>query len=358
VVVSVELGRAKERIDIMPISEQVITDKYAIYCGDCMSVLQKMRAASIHMSVYSPPFCGLYHYSSDDRDFSNARSYEEFFTHYGFLVEELRRVTLPGRMTAVHCMDVPSGNTGNDHLIDFPGDIIRLHEKHGWRFVARYAVWKDPFAVYLRTMTKGLQHKTCVDDSTRCSVASADYLLVFRRDGQNTIPVAHPIGLTSYAGSRQPPADVLKYRGHAGKQTENKYSQWVWRQYASAFWDDVRIDRVLPYKEARDPDDERHVHPLQLDVIERAVTLWSNPGEVVLTPFMGVGSEVYGALRGGRRGIGVELKPTYFRQAKRNVECAASGEPMEAGAQVAMFDEGAGAVWAPDMADDSQPAHG
>ncbi len=150
---------------------------------------------------------------------------------------------------------------------------------------------------------------------------------MFRRAGENPVPIEHPVGFMSYAGSRKPPAEVLRFRGHKGKQVENSFSHWIWRQYASAFWDDVRIDRVLPFKAARDEEDEKHVHPLQLDVIERIVQLWSNPGEIVATPFMGVGSEVYGALSCGRRGIGVELKPSYFRQAVRNLDAAAEPQP-------------------------------
>jgi hypothetical protein len=264
-------------------------------------------------------------HSSSDRDLSNSGSYAEFMEHYGFVVRDLHRLTMPGRMTAVHCMDIPSGNSGTDHLLDFAGEIIRLHEREGWKYVARYAVWKEPLGVRNRTMTKALAHKTIVDDSSRCTVASADYLVVFRRTGTNPVPIAHPVGLLEYAGERLPPADVLRYRGWRGKQTENRYSHWIWRQYASAFWDDVRINRVLPYRVARDKEDEKHVHPLQLDVIDRVLTLWSNPGETVLTPFMGVGSEVYGAVRAGRRGVGVELKASYYRQAVRNVAAAADG---------------------------------
>jgi hypothetical protein len=308
----------------MAVVAQEITDRYALYHGDCMEVMPSLPDGSIHLSVYSPPFAGLYHYSSSDRDLSNARDYDEFFLHYEFIVRELFRVTMPGRMTAVHCMDVPNSNTGKgDTLKDFPGDIIRMHERNGWGYVARYHVWKEPLAVRNRTMTKALAHKSIVDDSSLCTVASADYLLVFRRKGENPVPIAHPTGLTEYAGSRQMPAELLPYKNWKGKQTENRFSHWIWRQYASAFWDDVRIDRVLPFKAARDVEDEKHVHPLQLDVIERIVTLWSNPGENVLTPFMGVGSEVYGAVRQGRRGVGVELKASYYRQACRNVAAAA-----------------------------------
>jgi len=304
------------------VADQKITDRYAIYCGDCCEIMPTLPNESVHLSIYSPPFGGLYHYSSSDRDLSNARDYAQFFEHYAFVVREIARLTMPGRMTAVHCMDVPSGNSGTDFLIDFPGDIIRLHAKEGWNYIARYAVWKEPLAVRNRTMAKNLAHKTVVDDSSRCSVASADYLLIFRRTGDNPVPIAHPVGLLDYAGERRPPVDVLKYRGWTGNQIENKFSHWIWRQYASAFWDDIRIDRVLPFKKSRDEDDEKHVHPLQLDVIDRVLTLWSNPGENVLTPFMGVGSEVYAAVCAGRRGIGIELKPSYFRQAVKNLDAA------------------------------------
>lgn len=320
-------------------NEQEITDRYAIYLGDCVDVLSQMPDEKVHLSVYSPPFCGLYQYSSSPRDFSNCRDYDEFFAHYQHLVTQIARVTLPGRMTAVHCMDVPSGNTGCDHLRDFPGDIIRLHEQHGFRYMARYCVWKEPLGVRNRTLAKNLAHKTIVEDSSRCSNAAADYLLVFRRAGENRIPIAHPTGLMEYAGARQIPADLLKYRGWTGKQTENRYSHWIWRQYASAFWDDVRLERVLPYRDCKEPDDERHVHPLQLDVIERCVVLWSNPGEVVLTPFMGVGSEVYGAVINGRRGVGIELKASYFRQAKANLDAATANDWKPQAAQASMFDE-------------------
>jgi DNA modification methylase len=329
----------------MSVFDQVITDRYAIYHGDCVEVVSTVPAESVGLTVYSPPFAqpgggALYHYSSSERDMSNARTFDEFLEHYGLLVRELFRVTMPGRMTAVHCADVPTGNTGCDHMFDLPGEIIRLHEKLGFRYAGRYCVWKEPLAVRNRTLAKNLAHKTIVTDSSKCSNASADYLLIFRRKGENAVPIAHPVGLLEYAGSREIPAELRKFRGWKGKQTLNRYSHWIWRQYASSFWDDVRLDRVLPFRDAKDPEDEKHVHPLQLDVIERCVTLWSNPGEAVLTPFMGVGSEVYGAVRMGRRGIGAELKASYFRQAVRNLEIAAS----EAGAaekQTALeFDDG------------------
>lgn len=310
----------------MAVKTQVINDDSAIYLGDCIEVMGSFPDESIHLSVYSPPFGGLYHYSSDMRDLSNAPDYDQFFEHYEYVVKELFRLTLPGRITVVHCADVPSGNSGDDHKIDFPGDIIRLHEKNGWRYIARYSVWKEPLGVRNRTMAKNLAHKTIVDDSSKCSNASADYIVVFRRKGENTIPIEHPTGLSYYAGERQVPQDLLKYRNYKGNQIENRYSHWIWRQYASAFWDDIRIDNVLPFKESKDEDDEKHVHPLQLDVIERCVILWSNPDEKVLTPFMGVGSEVYGALKLGRKGIGIELKESYFKQAESNIRLVKKAE--------------------------------
>lgn len=306
------------------VADQLVGPRFAIYNGDCMDVLEGMPGESVDLSIYSPPFAGLYHYSSSARDLSNARSYEEFLEHYGFVIRALERVTKAGRVTAVHCMDVPTGNSGKDELMDLPGDIIRLHRDAGFGYIARYHIWKEPLGVRNRTMAKNLAHKTIVDDSSRCSVASADYLLVFRKKGDSAVPIAHPHGLTEYAGERTPPADVLKYRGWTGNQIQNRYSQWVWRQYASAFWDDIRIGRVLPFRDSRDEEDEKHMHPLQLDVIHRCLQLWSNPGERVLTPFMGVGSEVYESVSSGRFGIGVELKPSYYRQAVKNLQALES----------------------------------
>lgn len=329
----------------MAVSNQVITDNYAIYNGDCIETMQKLPSNSVHLSIYSPPFGGLYHYTSDERDLSNCDSYEKFFEHYAYVVREKARITVPGRVTAVHCMDVPSGNTGNDHLRDFSGDIIRLHEREGWLYQARYVIWKCPFEVYLRTLAKNLRHRTITEDSSKCSCAAADYMLVFRKRGENPVPITHPRGLTRYIGGREVPKELLKFRGHEGKQTENKYSQWVWRMYASAFWDDIRPGNVLPFRDCKDPDDEKHVHPLQLDVIERAVVLWSNEGETVFTPFLGVGSEVFGAVRNGRKGIGVELKQSYFRQAVKNMElCTVDADEfaVKASAQLGLFGDDGG----------------
>lgn len=301
----------------MAVMTQTITDDYALYNGDCVEVVGGLPKASIDLSVYSPPFCGLYNYSSDIRDMSNSLTYDAFYAHYEFLVEQVARVTKPGRMTVVHCMDIPNpGQKSGYH--DLPGRIIALHEKHGFHFFGRVVIWKEPLRVAIRTRLKHLTHKQLVKDSTQCTVAAGDFILVFQRAGENAVPVNHPIGFNRYAGATSIPENLLKFKGEQD-QRENKLSHWIWRRYASCVWDDIRIERVLPYKEARDPEDEKHVHPLQLDVIDRVVQLWSNAGETVLTPFMGVGSEAYGAVFNGRRGLGVELKPSYYNQAIKNV---------------------------------------
>lgn len=334
------------------VTDSIITDRYALYNGDSMEVMADLPDGFAHGVVYSPPFAygdeglgggGLYKYSSSERDLSNAGGYAEFFEVYEYFVRELHRLTMPGRINAVHCMDTPKSNSGGDALVDFPGDLIRLHQKCGFDYIARHTIWKEPLAVRNRTMMKDLTHKTVVDDATFAGVAGADYLLIFRKRGENPVPVTHPCGFTEYHGAASPPADVLKYRGWAGSQLENRYSHWVWQQYASSVWDDIRgnlgrwdtrgHDGVLPYREARDEEDEKHVHPLQLDVIYRFVDMRTNPGERVFTPFMGVGSEVYGAVKLGRLGAGAELKPSYYRQAVKNL--ASLSEP--AAEQDALF---------------------
>lgn len=310
----------------MGVLNQQITDRWAIYNADCVDVLAALPTDSIHASIYSPPFSGLYQYSSNDRDLSNARDYDEFFDHYGYVIREKLRVTIPGRLSGVHASVVPTGNTGRDAYTDFPGDVIRAHQKAGWLFVARHVIWKEPLAVRNRTMAKNLAHKTIVTDAAFGGVAAPDELLVFRKPGESAEPIRHPIGLhNGYAGSEPMPADILRFRGWDGDQKLNRYSHWIWRRYASSIWDDVRIDRVLPFRDARDEDDEKHVHPLQLDVIERFIDLRTMPGERVLTPFMGVGSEVFAAVQLGRYAVGAELKPSYFEQALRNLAAVDDG---------------------------------
>lgn len=319
----------------MAVIEQKITEDYALYNGDCCEVASELKDACVDLSVYSPPFCGLYNYSSDDRDMSNSLTYEAFYEHYEYLVREIARITKPGRISIVHCMDIP--NPGQkDGYHDLPGRIIALHEKHGFQFFGRTIIWKEPLRVAIRTRLKHLTHKQLVKDSTHSTVAAGDFILVFKRKGQNAVPVNHETGFSTYAGETAIPEDLLKYRGETD-QRENRLSHWIWRRYASCVWDDIRIGRVLPYKEAREAEDEKHVHPLQLDVIERCVQLWSNPGETVFTPFMGVGSEVYGAVFNGRRGVGVELKASYYRQACKNV--ARAKQDAAKGEAVTLLDE-------------------
>jgi DNA modification methylase len=309
------------------VNNQVITENYALYNGDSAEVLKSMPDESMHLWVYSPPFAtegggALYNYSSSDRDLSNAKSYDEFFEHYGYIVEQTARTLLPGRISAVHCMDVPQKGANICGYTDFPGDIIRLHQKLGFDMLPRIAIRRQPLAVRNRTMSKALTHRQVVEDSTLVNAAGADFLIPFRKRGVNPIPVIHPTGLIDYAGSNEMPAELKSLRGMEGNQIKNRYSHWIWRNYASSVWMDIRLERTLPYKEGRDQNDERHMHPLQLDVIDRCCTLWSNPGENVGTPFMGVGSEVYGAVAMGRRGVGCELKESYYNQAVKNVPTA------------------------------------
>ena len=300
--------------------DQEVNDRYAIYNGDSMEMMAALPENSIHASIYSPPFGGLYNYSSDDRDLSNARDYEEFGDQYKFFIKEIKRITMPGRMTAVHAAPVKLSNTGRDSMSDLPGDIIRWHQNEGFDWVARHVIWKEPLAVRNRTMAKDLAHKTIVDDGTLGGLAVADELLIFRKRGESE-PANHPTGLTGdYAGEEQVPEELHQYRGWDGDQKQNRYSHWIWRRYASSVWDDIRMRRVLPFQpDPEDDDAEKHVHPLQLDVIERFIDLRTKPGERVLTPFMGVGSEVFAAVSRGRYGIGAELKPSYYRQAVLNM---------------------------------------
>jgi DNA modification methylase len=321
--------------------DQQITDRYAIYNGDSAEMLASLPDNSIGMAIYSPPFAtenggALYNYSSSPRDLSNSRTYKEFFEHYRFIVEQTARVLKPGRIAAVHCMDVPKEGANIAGFSDFPGDIIRLHRECGFEYTPRICIWKEPLAVRNRTMSKALAHRQVVEDAVQTNVAAADYLIPFRLRGENAEPVTHPNGLLEYFGSREIPHELRQYRGWEGNQIENRFSHWIWRNYASCFWDDIRLERVLPYEESKGDGDERHQHPLQLDVIERAVQMWTNEGDAVLTPFMGVGSEVYGAVVHGRRGVGCELKSSYYRQAVKNLAAAVETRGQE---EKTLFDE-------------------
>ena len=319
------------------IKDQITTDNYTIINSDCMYVLPSLEDKSIDFSVYSPPFAGLYQYSSSENDFSNCDTKEQFLEQYEFLVQQIARVTKPGRITAVHCADVISRDFDNEvikehmeGLWDFPNEIIRIHEKHGLRYRNKITTWKEPLKVRMRTMVRSLMHKLIVEDSTECFTAMPDYVLLFKKRGENQVPVTHPLGFSEYFGStpllpemeeKYGSLEMLKkkYSGWKDPKT-NKLSHIIWQRYASSVWDDIRIDNVLPFKDSKDEDDEKHVHPLQLDVIDRLVELYTNPGEVVLTPFMGVGSEVYSPVSLGRKAIGIELKESYYKQAILNLK--------------------------------------
>lgn len=324
----------------MTTKDQEITENYALYNSDCMEVLPAVKEKSIDLSVYSPPFAGLYNYSSDHRDMSNCESSEQFLKQYEYLVAEISRVTKPGRISAVHCTDVFDNAC---FLWDFPHEIIKIHDRHGFNYRNRITIWKEPLKVRMRTMVKSLMHKLIVEDSTQCFTAMPDYVLIFTKKGQNQVPVTHPKGLTKYFGETPILPNILQAWNNANESRltaddlwqhlnekfydhddpkSNKLSHYIWQRYASSVWDDIRIDNVLPFRDSKEEDDEKHVHPLQLDVIDRIVELYSNPGEVVLTPFMGVGSEVYSPVSLGRKAIGVELKDSYYKQAKINVSLA------------------------------------
>ena len=340
----------------MSTKDQVIADTYAIYNSDCMEVLPTLPDRSVDLSIYSPPFAGLYNYSSSERDFSNCESKEQFLDQYDYLIAEMARVTKPGRINAVHCTDVFDNSC---RLWDFPHEVIRLHEKHGFEYRNRITIWKEPLKVRMRTMVKSLMHKLIVEDSTQCFTAMPDYVLIFTRKGDNAVPVTHPTGLTQYFGDTPILPNILQAWNNANESKltadqlwahlksayavhddpkSNKLSHYIWQRYASSVWDDIRIDNVLPFRDSREEDDEKHVHPLQLDVIDRLVELYSNPGEVVMTPFMGVGSEVYSPVSLGRKAIGIELKDSYYKQATINLEHAANR--FEVGAeQVNLFGE-------------------
>jgi len=330
------------------VKDQIITEDFAAYNGDCMHVLPTLSDNSIDLSVYSPPFAGLYNYSSHENDFSNCENKDQFLQQYEFLITEMARVTKPGRINAVHCTDI-MGKDGD--LFDLPGEIKKLHQKHGFQWRNTITIWKEPLKVRMRTMVKSLMHKLIVEDSTECFTAMPDYLLIFKKRGKCEVPVTHPVGLTEYFGATPLLPNMLqaikeenqklisdgngdydfdlipetwealkkKYEGHKDPKT-NKLSHYIWQRYASSVWDDIRIDNVLPFRDGKDEDDEKHVHPLQLDVIDRIVELYSNPGEVVLTPFAGVGSEVFSPVSLGRKAIGIELKESYFKQLGLNMK--------------------------------------
>lgn len=288
----------KQRGDVMRVEQG--TD-WTLYHGDCVRVVGQLLDDSIGLSVFSPPFSNLYIYSDYLEDMGNCATHEEFFTHFSFLIEQLLRVTIPGRLCAVHCNDQTrqKGIEGVTGLYDFPGDIVRAFEAKGWTFHSRITIWKDPVIEMQRTKNIGLLHKQLKKDSCASRMGRPDYVLVFRKNILHEVNYPQPVGHTA----EEFPVDQ-------------------WQQWASPVWMDIRQTNVLQYRDAKDDEDERHICPLQLDVIERCVTLWSNPGDLVLSPFSGIGSEGYQSLKMGRKFVGAELKDSYFEVACRNLKAA------------------------------------
>jgi DNA modification methylase len=328
----------------MALIDQKVTERWAAYCGDSCEAMPMIPSNSVGIIIESPPFGGLYEYSSSPRDVSNCKDYDSFLAHMEFIVREQERILKPGRLACIHCTDVP--NAGR--LIDLPGDLIRLYEKCGFWFHDRKCIWKEPLRVAIRTRALGLRHSQIVKDATVCRSAMGDYILAFRKRGENQEPVTHPTGFTHYAGELDrearerycglvmPPEGISyeKYKDHTDHQT-NKWSQWIWQHYASSVWNDIRINNVVPYKTARENAEEKHPHPLQQDVIERCLQLWSNEGDVLWTSFAGVGSEMFCAVRNNRKAMGCELKPSYYRQLLANMELA---ETLPEADQSSLFD--------------------
>ena len=296
----------------MNVQNQVITDKYAIYQGDSCEIIKGIPDESIGLSVYSPPFASLFSCSDSERDLGNSKSYDEFFEHFSLLIQEMYRITKPGRICAFHCVDIPAMKERDGYigLKDFPGDLLRAFQKVGFIYHSKHVIWKDPLIEATRTKSIGLMHKQLCKDSSRCRAGLPDYLIAVRKPGDNQEPIPHEDGLTCFYSENEPTA------------TGVKYSHEVWRRYASPVWMDIRQSNTLNKLPARDGKDERHICPLQLCVIERAVELWSNKNDTIYSPFLGIGSEGYVSVKRGRKFIGSELKESYFNVAMDNLEMA------------------------------------
>lgn len=301
--------------------------------GDSVETIKEIPSGSIHYTIFSPPFASLYTYSASDRDLGNCRTDSEFYEHFTFLIAEMLRVTRPGRLLSFHCMDIPAmkERDGVIGLKDFPGDLIRMFQSAGFIYHSRVVIWKDPLIEATRTKALGLMHKQVTKDSAMCRQGLPDYLITVRKPGINTEPVSRPNGFEEFIGEDEPKArkgrpvvrqnDIENYR--ATTADDPVYSHQVWQRYASPVWMDVNASRTLQKDSAREDKDERHICPLQLDVIERAVELWSNRGDTIYSPFMGIGSEGHVALLKGRKFHGCELKESYYKQAVGNLIHAA-----------------------------------
>ncbi len=291
----------------MKLLDQTITDNYALYQGDCCEVTQALSDDSVHYSIFSPPFASLYTYSNSDRDMGNCKSDAEFYSHFSFLIKELYRVMMPGRLVSIHCMNLPTSKTKHGYIgiNDFRGNMIRLFQDAGFIYASEVCIWKDPVIAMQRTKALGLLHKQMVKDSCMSRQGIADYLVTMRKAGENPERVAGE--LMYFSGEKE-----------TFKQT-GRLSIDIWQRYASPIWTDINPSNTLQYRSARDHNDERHICPLQLEVIERGIQLWSNPEDTVLSPFMGIGSEGHVSIKTGRKFIGIELKKSYYNQSVKNM---------------------------------------
>lgn len=288
----------------MNVLDQMIDDQYAIYNGDSCEVLKNIPDNSIHYTLFSPPFASLYTYSNSDRDMGNSKGDDEFYQHFTYLVRELYRVTMTGRLLSFHCMNIPlmKERDGVIGLKDFRGHLIKLFQDNGFIYHSEVTIWKNPVTEMQRTKALGLLHKQIKKDSSMSRQGIPDYIVTMRKPGDNPEKITH---------------------------TMESFPVDVWQNYASPVWMDIRQSDTLQKKSARTDKDERHICPLQLEVIQRCIELWTNPGDIVLDPFAGIGSVPYVAVTMGRRGIGVELKESYYEQAKANLEIAVHGDKME-----------------------------
>lgn len=290
----------------MKVIDQYQGKNFALYNGDCVEVAKGLPDNSIHYSIFSPPFASLYTYSNSERDMGNCKTDEEFYENFSFLIKELYRLTMPGRLVSFHCMDIPAMKERDGYigLKDFPGDLIRLFQLENFIYHSRVTIWKDPLIEATRTKALGLMHKQLCKDSSMCRQGLPDYLITMRKPGENEEMISHLDGLTSFIGENEP--------------KEGNFSHQVWRKYASPVWMDINQSNTLQKESAREEKDERHICPLQLDVIARGIELYSNSNDIVFSPFAGIGSEIYQAIKMGRRGIGIELKESYYQQAVKN----------------------------------------
>lgn len=308
-------------------------DGWSLANGDCVEVLRGLPDKSIGFSIFSPPYLSLFTYSASSRDMSNGASDADFWKHFRFVIDELLRVMMPGRIVAVDVMNVTAtiSRDGYIGIKDFRGDVIREFRERGFVYHSEHCAWKDPLLAAVRTKALGLAHKTIVKDSSMVRAGLAQYLLAFRAPGKNLVPIPHENGLERFFGENEPTIESCKHDD--GRPVNLSHERW--RRYASPVWMDIDFSNTLNAREGREEADEAHLCPMALDMIRRGLELWSNPGDIVLSPFAGIGSEGYVSIEMGRRFIGAELKPSYFREAVKNI---ASAAPNASGKQTSIFD--------------------